>query len=54
MDVVLRRPLPLLAARGDGESVGAVYLHADDPTALVRRPRAGAPDRLAGEEPRAR
>jgi hypothetical protein len=54
VDVVLRRPLPLLAARGDGKPVGAVYLHADDPTALVRRLRAGAPDRLAGEEPQAR
>jgi hypothetical protein len=54
MDVVLRRRLPLPAAWGNGEPVGAVYLHADDPTAPVRSLRAGAPDRLAGEEPQAR
>lgn len=54
VDVVLSRPLPLLAARGDAEPVSAVYLHADDPSALVRRLRAGAPDHLAGGGPQAR
>ncbi|HEX2072343.1 MAG TPA: hypothetical protein VHF92_01045 [Geodermatophilus sp.] len=37
VDVVLRRPLPLLAARGDADPVAEVRLHADDPAALVRR-----------------
>ena len=41
VDVVLRRPLPLLAARGDADPIAELRLHADDPAALVRRVRAG-------------
>ncbi|MGY1712146.1 hypothetical protein ACI8AC_21825 [Geodermatophilus sp. SYSU D00758] len=41
VDLVLRRPLPLLADRGDDRPVDVVRVHADDPAALVRRVRAG-------------
>lgn len=44
VDVVLRRPLALLAPRGDVEPVTAVRLHADDHAALVKRLRAGLVD----------
>ncbi len=48
VEVVLVRPLPLLAARGDVEPVGAVRLYADDPGRLVARLRLGAEKRRAG------
>lgn len=40
LDVVLSRPLPLLAFRGDPDPVGEVRLHADDERALAARLRA--------------
>lgn len=45
IDVVLRRPLPLLARRGDDEPVAEVHFFADDAKALVSRLRAGLADR---------
>jgi hypothetical protein len=45
LDVVLSRPLPLLAFRGDAEPVGEVRLHADDEKALTSRLRAGLAER---------
>ena len=41
LDVVLSRPLPLLAFRGDPDPVGEVRLHADDERSLAARVRAG-------------
>jgi hypothetical protein len=41
VDVLLSRPLPLLAFRGDDEPVTEVRLFADDEKALVARLRAG-------------
>ena len=41
VDVLLRRPLPLLAARGDGSPLGEVRFYADQPRQLATRLRAG-------------
>jgi hypothetical protein len=41
IDVVLARPLPLLAVRGDADPVGEVRFFADDEKALVATLRAG-------------
>jgi hypothetical protein len=47
VDVVLSRPLPLLAFRGDPEPVSEVRLFADDEKALAARLRAGLGERRA-------
>jgi hypothetical protein len=47
VDVVLARPLPLLAPRGDREPVGEVRLFADDEKALSAALRAGVTERRA-------
>ena len=41
VDVLLRRPLPLLAARRDGSPPDEVRFYADQPRRLVTRLRAG-------------
>jgi len=45
LDVVLSRPLSLLAFRGDAEPIGEVRLFADDEKALAIRLRAGIQER---------
>lgn len=49
VDVVLRRPLPLLAWRRDDEPVAAVHVYADDASTLVRTVRRRVADRRPTE-----
>ena len=49
VEVVLLRPWPLFAARGDAGPVGVVRLFADDPGRLVTRLRLGLQGRRAGD-----